>query len=273
MLALSLPDALHIGLSSPAQAMVASVVACLMSIASIMLISRLEHWAVKQLAFFISFSAGVLISVSFLHLLPEAIEMTQQAAAGMLAGFLLLHGLNRIMRSFVCHDHGHHASTEEHCVVQAPELHSKPLLWLALTGIGFHALMDGMIYSITYHVSALTGTLAAVGLILHKWPEGMITYLLLAQSNLYSKKQVLLMAIAVAALLTPVGTIIAMICLQNVSLSTLGGLMSMTAGMLFYIGSSHLLPETEGQKMSVHFLSMGLGVLVTLIIIAIEGVH
>lgn len=253
--------------------MVASSVACLMSIASIVLISRLESWAVKQLAFFISFAAGVLISVSFLHLLPEAIEMTSKAAAGMLAGFLLLHGLNRMMKSYVCHDHGHHHSGEDHCIVKAPELHTKPLLWLALAGIGFHALMDGMIYTITYNVSPLTGTLAAVGLILHKWPEGMITYLLLAQSRLYSKKMVLLMPIGVAALLTPVGTIATMICLQDVSLSTLGGLLSMTAGMLFYIGSSHLLPETEGQKMSVHFLSMGLGVLVTLIILALEGVH
>jgi zinc transporter ZupT len=44
--------------------------------------------------------------------------------------------------------------------------------------IGFHSFIDGVIYSIAFTVSILTGFLATMGMIPHEFPEGIITYLL-----------------------------------------------------------------------------------------------
>ncbi len=47
-----------------------------------------------------------------------------------------------------------------------------------MLGIGIHLFIDGFIYSITFTVSIFTGVLAATGMVLHEFPEGIITYLL-----------------------------------------------------------------------------------------------
>jgi zinc transporter ZupT len=43
-----------------------------------------------------------------------------------------------------------------------------------MLGIGFHSFIDGFIYAITFTVSIFTGLLAATGMVLHEFPEGII---------------------------------------------------------------------------------------------------
>jgi zinc and cadmium transporter len=67
---------------------------------------------------------------------------------------------------YACHEHG--ADGPDHAKGITPAL-----------GIGFHSFVDGIIYAVTFNVSVFTGVLAAIGMVLHEFPEGVITYMLL----------------------------------------------------------------------------------------------
>jgi zinc transporter ZupT len=41
---------------------------------------------------------------------------------------------------------------------------------------------------VTFSVSALTGALAAIGMVLHEFPEGIFTYVLLLQGGFHKRK-------------------------------------------------------------------------------------
>jgi zinc transporter ZupT len=57
----------------------ASSLACLVTTIGIVIISRYEQWGTEHSAYFMRFAAGVLISVSFMHIIPKSFEMNDGA--------------------------------------------------------------------------------------------------------------------------------------------------------------------------------------------------
>jgi zinc and cadmium transporter len=53
--------------------LLASFLACAVTTVGIIVISRYEKWGTDNAAYFMSFAAGVLISVSFIHIIPKVI--------------------------------------------------------------------------------------------------------------------------------------------------------------------------------------------------------
>ena len=51
-----------------------------------------------------AFAAGVLISVSFMHIIPKAFRMSGAAPVWLLVGFLAIHLSNRFLNLYVCHE-------------------------------------------------------------------------------------------------------------------------------------------------------------------------
>ena len=80
----------------------ASSLAALVTSLGIYVIRRFEQWGRDNIIFFICFAAGVLISVSFLHIIPTAFGMNANAHFFLLAGYLGLHLFNRFVNAFVC---------------------------------------------------------------------------------------------------------------------------------------------------------------------------
>lgn len=150
----------------------ASFLACAVTTIGIWMISRYQEWGTKHSVYFISFAAGVLISVSFVHIIPESLEMHEMAPAFLLVGFLAIYLSNRLLDLYVCHG----LQSADRTASIAPVL-----------AIGFHSFVDGVIYSVTFKVSLFTGALAAVGMVLHEFPEGIVTFLLLERSG-FSRK-------------------------------------------------------------------------------------
>ena len=70
---------------------VASLCAAGVTGAGIGAIRRYEHWALRNASYFACFAAGVLISVSFLHLVPKALGLSQQAPFYLLVGYLFMY--------------------------------------------------------------------------------------------------------------------------------------------------------------------------------------
>lgn len=65
--------------------MVASSLAALVTTIGIYVIRRFEGWGRDNITYFICFAAGVLISVSFLHIIPKAFSMNSNAPAYLFA--------------------------------------------------------------------------------------------------------------------------------------------------------------------------------------------
>ena len=229
----------------------ASFLAAIVKTTGIYVIRRFEHWGRKNTIYFTCFAAGVLISVSFLHIIPKAFSMNPNAPIYLFAGYISLHLFNRFINAFVC-DKG---SDEQYGIGLVPML-----------GIGFHSFIDGLIYSITFTVSIFTGALAAIGMVLHEFPEGIITYLLLIRAG-FKVRISLFLAFFAAALTTPLGMIVSYPYIRKIDESVLGALLAFSAGALVYVGATHLLPQAEAEHKKYSLFALGAGILVALVVI------
>lgn len=230
---------------------ITSSLAALVTTVGIYVIRRYKSWGKKNLTYFICFAAGVLISVSFLHLIPKAFEMNTQAPMFLFIGYMFMHTFNRFLTIFVCDK-----STKSHYAIGLT-----PLL-----GIAFHSFIDGTIYSITFTISIFTGVLSAIGMVLHEFPEGIVTYLLLIRGG-FAERTALILAFLAAGLTTPLGMLLSYPFVSKIDASILGALLSLSAGALVYVGATHLLPITEREPRKFSLIALGTGILVAIVII------
>ena len=228
-----------------------SSLAAVVTSAGIYTIRHFEAWGQRNTTYFICFAAGVLISASFLHIIPKSFSMNVHAPIYLLCGFLGLLLFNRFITAFVCN--------------KAPDAQYGIGL-ITMLGIGFHSFIDGFIYSITFSVSIFTGALVAVGMVLHEFPEGIITYLLLIRGG-FSERMSLFLAFLAAALTTPLGMLVSYPYISQIDEPLLGALLSLSAGALVYVGATHLLPQAEKEQKKYSLLALSAGILVAVIIV------
>jgi zinc and cadmium transporter len=229
----------------------ASFLACVVTTIGIYVISKYERWAREHSTYFMCFAAGVLISVSFMHIIPKAFGMNGAAPMFLLAGFLAIHLSNRLLNLYLCNDY---------------ERAGYAVGIIPMIGIGLHSFIDGVIYSVAFNVSIFTGVLAAIGMILHEFPEGIVTFVLLERGG-FSQRKSVVYAFLAAALSTPLGTLASYPFINSIAPPTLGILLAISAGALVYVGASHLLPAVERENKRYSILALAAGVLVAAIIV------
>lgn len=225
--------------------------AALVTSIGIYVIRHFERWGRNNSIYFVCFAAGVLISVSFLHIIPKSFAMNADGPFYLFAGYLSLHLFNRFINAFVCDKR----TKEDYAIGLIPML-----------GIGFHSFIDGFIYSITFTVSAFTGVLAATGMVLHEFPEGIITYLLLVRAG-FRERSALLLAFLAAAVTTPMGMLVSYPYIAEIDTPFLGGLLAFSAGALVYVGATHLLPQAEAENRRYSLLALAAGILVAVVVV------
>jgi zinc transporter ZupT len=235
--------------------LLASLLACGVTTAGIIAIGRYEKWGTDNAVYFMSFAAGVLVSVSFIHIIPKSIEMNASAPLFLLAGFLALYLFNRFLNAYVCQEY---------------ERANLTLGLIPMFGIGLHSFLDGVIYSVTFNVSIFTGVLAAIGMVLHEFPEGIVTFLLLERGG-FNKKKSAWYAFLAAAISTPLGALVSYPIIEKIERPILGALLAFSAGALVYVGASHLLPAVERENKKYSLLAMAVGILVAIVIVASKG--
>jgi ZIP family zinc transporter/zinc and cadmium transporter len=108
--------------------------------------------------------------------------------------------------------------------------------------------------------------LAAVGMILHEFPEGIVTFVLLERGG-FSRKKSIIYAFLAAAISTPLGTLVSYPFINRIRSSSLGILLALSAGALVYVGASHLLPAVESENKKYSILALVAGVLVAFVIL------
>jgi len=227
--------------------------------AGILIISRLGTWAERQGGYFKSFAAGMLVSVSLLHLIPRSLRLHEQAAPFVLAGFLALYLVQRLVTIY--------GGGRERDNRRVP---GRILVAVPLVGIGLHSAVDGLIYAVTFRIDVFTGVLAAIGMILHEFPEGVITYVLLADAGLRRRRAILL-ALLTAAMTTPLGAAVSVPLVARIGQDTLGRLLAVSAGALLFVGATHLLPEVERERKVGTLLAMMGGAGLALFLVLLRG--
>ena len=233
-------------------AFAASSFAAIVTSIGIYTIRQYVDWGRRNTTYFMCFAAGVLISASFLHMIPKSLSMNPDAPIYLLVGFFGLHLFNRFITAFVCR--------------KDPEKEQYGIGLVPMVGIGFHSFIDGFVYSITFTVSVFTGFLATAGMVLHEFPEGIITYMLLLKAG-YHERKAMMLAFLAAALTTPLGMLISYPMIRKIDETMLGALLSLSAGALIYVGATHLLPQAEQEHKKYSFVALGGGIVVAVNIV------
>jgi len=232
-----------------------SLVAAGVTTTGILVIRRFAPWARRNTAYFACFAAGVLLAVSFLHIMPRSLAMNPQAPVYLFAGYLAMHVLNRFLSAYAC---------------DKPETAEYALGLVPLLGIGFHSFLVGVIYSISFTVSVFTGLSVAIGMVLHEFPEGVVMYSLLIRSG-FSAGRSFWLAFLAAAATTPLGTVVSYPFISRIDTPLLGVLLALSAGALIYVGATHLLPRAEQEARRYSLLALLAGILVAVGIVVAKS--
>ena len=188
-----------------------------------------SQWSMSALDKLIALSAGFMISVALLDLIPEAIAV-HGASAGLivLTGYVLVHLTQHTLTPHF------HFGEEVHQVTHAVSMS-------ALIGLLLHTFVDGVAIVSGFEVSASLGLLVFLAIVLHKLPEGLaISSLFLAAGASRGRALLAGAALGVATLLGGLTT-------EYFAPLRVYGL-PLAAGVALYVGASNLVPEFQGKK-------------------------
>ena len=176
-----------------------------------------------------AFSAGLLLTIAVLHLIPEAMEGSRFAlwmvAAGLAAGFVL----QRTVRRF--------AGDADKAVAMAP-----------VFAIAIHAALDGMTYSIVFASDSFSGFAAGAGLLLHKPADAAVCFILLQRAGL-SDGRAMLWSFLAAGVSTLIFAGATAPMAGALSPSLVAGLLGLAAGVMIHVSAAHLLARARSGEL------------------------
>ncbi|MDD3572303.1 MAG: ZIP family metal transporter [Eubacteriales bacterium] len=224
--------------------------AMLVNTIGIYVIWKNSRWAEKALEYFMCFAAGMLITSPLIMAFPNAIAKNPSAGIAALIGFVFMYMSNKFIKK---------------------RTKTKELAFgvTAIQGILIHSLLDGAIYTVTFSVSILTGVLTGLGLVVHEFAEGVVTFSMLLKSGI-SPRKASVFAFFAAALTTPIGALVAYPAISRVSDSLLGLALGFVAGVLIYISAAHLLPEAGAHDKEHSGISFFSGVALAFLLLLIK---
>ena len=203
----------------------------------------------RMTGIFLSFAGGVMISIVFLELVPEAIEYSNIAITiiGLVAGAALVWVLNSVMDSLSISNHNSSKLHDNY----ADFFHSSDIItrrksmlrsgMIMLFAIGLHNIPEGLALGAAgYHDLSLGITLAII-IGLHNIPEGMAVSAPLIAGGLSKTKAVGLTLLIGTT--TVVGTIIGTI-VGGISDTAVAISFSLAGGAMLYVVLGEILPQS-----------------------------
>lgn len=200
-----------------------------------------------RLHLIMSFTAGVLLGVCFLDILPEAFHIITQNSLNItpfsvmiVIGFLIFHILEKSVTI-------HHSHEEEYAD------HKHPTIGLiGALGLSFHSFLDGVGIGLGFQVDPHVGLLIAVAVIAHDFSDGLNTVtIMLTHKNKTKKAYIMLFVDAIAPILGVLATF-----LFTIPESGLVMYLGFFMGFLLYIGASDLLPEAHSKHSSYKMIGL-----------------
>jgi zinc and cadmium transporter len=242
-------------------AILSVIVVSLVSLIGVFTLSLKEERIRKYMFILVSLAVGALLGDAFIHIIPEAFEVSANAtttALCIIAGILIFFIIEKFL-----HWH-HHGEDLEHD-------HVHPVGKLILISDGVHNLIDGIIIGAAYLVSIEVGVATTIAVILHEIPQEIGDFGVLLHAG-YSKQKALWFNF-LSALSAIVGVVIALVIGENSNVF-INSILPIAAGGFIYIALSDLIPELNkiksGKQSIYQILVVIIGVLAMVALVALE---
>ncbi len=216
----------------------------------------------RRMQLLLAFSGAFLLSITFLHLLPETFEdLGGKTGYYLLGGFFLQLFIQRFTHG-VEHGHVHvHPNPQDH--------HHIPV-WSIVVGLSVHAFMEGLPLGFNYRSSA-TGPSLYFAVAAHKLPEAMLLTMLLLNGR---GKQPAMVVLFIFALLTPLAGILATFLGMHYGFISrmVTVLIPIVAGAFIHISTTIFFESGTKQHLLTYqkVLAMAIGLAVGLITLFLE---
>lgn len=196
---------------------------------------------------FLSLGSGVLLSATFMEILPEALGGPSGAAGGwgLVLAFLLLFGLE-------------HFAMMHSCQEVLEDCHVHDVGYAAMGAMAVHSLLDGINLAIAFAAGGAAGSTVGLALVLHKFADGLTLTTLFSHAGV--PRQRAAAALAALALATPVGCLLGARWVAASGAST-SLLLGFAAGCFLYIASADILPRLHREKDRVCLALFSFGLL------------
>lgn len=213
------------------------------------LIPLFFSWSRRQLHILLAFSAGMMLAVTLIHLLPTAFEILGGAESGaalyVLAGFLFLYLLDKFVTMHIC---------------EAFECDVHSIGPSAFVGMTAHAITDGvalgsglLIDQVAQHAHGgmgRLGGLSGLGLVLfltiffHKLPESFsLTTILMHESRMNRGKIFFFNLLMIVTI--PLGASLSLFFVGDGATAFPGIALAFSAGVFLHMSLSDLLPHVH----------------------------
>jgi len=199
-------------------------------------------------------SAGILLGLSFLHIIPESFEAADQPAAsglppqavpiGMAAGFLaLLIAEHELIRR------GNARLETSHATVHFEDGRPiQPFGTLAFGALMIHGLVDGFVIPLGFELGAGIGTVIGFAVALHQIPDSFAA-LAVGLASSPNRRRAAAFALA-TAIDTPVGILLGLLFLgMGAPLVAIG--LAFSAGTFLFVSAADLIPELQHRARSL----------------------
>jgi zinc transporter ZupT len=182
-----------------------------------------------------AFSAGLLVGVVFLDLVPEIVEISRQHGVEtralmltLLGGFMAIFLLEKL--TIIHGEKTHGAPGHHHTVGLAGAI-----------GLSFHSFLDGLAIGVGFQAGTQVGFIVLAAVIAHDFADGLntVTFMLAARSSRWRTVALL----AVDALAPVAGALLASVL--KIQPRVLAYQLAFFAGFLLYLGASDLLPHVH----------------------------
>jgi len=215
----------------------------------------------KMLALGLSFSAGVMLYISFMDILPDAINWlggafgekkgSLLAVSIFLAGILLVALVDYLMPDHVTKD-----------MITDHRRKLKRVGILAAIAIAFHNFPEGLATFMTGLKSISLSIPIAIAIALHNIPEGISVALPIY--NATGKKRKAFFWASLSGMAEPLGAILGFLILKDyLNDVTFGILFALIAGIMIYLSLDELLPLANEYDESHHgIIGVSLGIMV-----------
>ncbi len=229
----------------------------------------------KVLSFSLGLSAGVMIYVSFMEMMPHAIEAMQVsydsskaniiAVACFFAGILLIGLIDKLVPEYENpHEFNGVGDTTKNKDLNNDKL--KRVGLFTAFAIAIHNFPEGIATFVSAIESPEIGLAIAIAVAIHNIPEGIAVSVPIYQATENRKKAFTYSFLS--GLAEPLGAIIAYIILMPYLSETLmGAIFAIVAGIMVYISLDELLPSAE--KFGEHHTSI-LGVVIGMGVMALS---
>lgn len=234
------------------------LVAAFVTSIGLIAVAQRATWTERNSNLFGLAAGGMLVTLTILHIAPVAFARTPSAPVWLLSGFLGGLLLNHLTR----------ALPRTSGPGERPVDALTPILAIAI-----HSFIDGIIYAVTFAASFASGVYAALALILHEFPEGVIAFAILRKSGV-GNRAAFAWAFLAAAATTPLGVIVSSPVMYTLGDDRIGQLYALSAGLLLYVATGPLLAPARDERpvRGLGAIATGVGVAVALVSLPIAHV-